>query len=288
MEARYEIQEYRTAGGKTRNAQRELETWRFSAADYQIIEITKEVELFDCWAISDHSRTGYTGHAARSVSKLARLATNYPGTNVPGWKFGWQTPKFPNTRPTLLNFHLSFVSRYSLAVHCRRPTWPGAGVRVTRHPSWSGTSEHKTCWQDDFQPFLCSFDFNYVLASMRKEVFTSGKLWISSVSELSPVFSCAFKTWSIMCDQCGHCWLELYKHTHTRTTYIRIWQSWAWSVPPCVRWTCSRHTCARPSVTFPGHRWSPVISIACPGKRTERKERLRTETWKQIMFGSHS
>ena len=57
---------------------------------------------------SGHSRTGHTGHMARLASKLARLANRLPGTNVPGWNFGWPTPKFPDARPTLLIFSSNF------------------------------------------------------------------------------------------------------------------------------------------------------------------------------------
>ena len=68
---------------------------------------------------SGHSRTGHTGHTARLASKLARLANRLPGTNVPGWNFGWPTPKFPDPRPTLLIFRLFFPRliflRFSLA-----------------------------------------------------------------------------------------------------------------------------------------------------------------------------
>ena len=68
---------------------------------------------------SGHSRTGHTGHMARLASKLARLANRLPGTNVPGWNFGWPIPKFPDARPTLLIFRLIFprliFPRFSLA-----------------------------------------------------------------------------------------------------------------------------------------------------------------------------
>ena len=68
---------------------------------------------------SGHSRTGHTGHTARLASKLARLANRLPGTNVPGWNFGWPTPKSPVARPTLLIFLLIsprlIFPRFSLA-----------------------------------------------------------------------------------------------------------------------------------------------------------------------------
>ena len=73
---------------------------------------------------SGHSRTGHTGHMARLASKLARLANQLPGTHVPGWNFGWPTPKFPDARPTLLIFRLIFprliFPRFSLAYRQRR------------------------------------------------------------------------------------------------------------------------------------------------------------------------
>ena len=60
------------------------------------------------------------------VGKLARLANRPPGTNVPGWNFGWPTPKFPDARPTLLIFRLFFprliFPRFSLAYRQRRST----------------------------------------------------------------------------------------------------------------------------------------------------------------------
>ena len=68
--------------------------------------VTQEKELSG--AFSGHSRTGHTGHTARLASKLARLANRLPGTNVPGWNFGWPTLKFPDARPTLLIFRLFF------------------------------------------------------------------------------------------------------------------------------------------------------------------------------------
>ena len=75
---------------------------------------------------SGHSRTGHTGHIARSASKLARLANRLPGTNVPGWNFGWPTPKYPDARSTLLIFRLIFprltFPRFSLAFRQRRST----------------------------------------------------------------------------------------------------------------------------------------------------------------------
>ena len=57
----------------------------------------------NCVRYSGHSRTGHTGHTARLASKLARLANRLPGTNVPGWNFGWPTPKFRMPAP-----HCSF------------------------------------------------------------------------------------------------------------------------------------------------------------------------------------
>ena len=68
---------------------------------------------------SGYSRTGHTGHTARLASKLARLANRLPGTNVPGWNFGWPTPQLLDARPTLLIFRVFFsrliFPRFSLA-----------------------------------------------------------------------------------------------------------------------------------------------------------------------------
>ena len=147
---------------------------------------------------SDHSRTG---RAARLASKLTRLANRLPGTIVPDWKFGWPTPRLPDSCPTLLNFRLGFVPRFLLAyilvqwtwfsgvtgctwISCIRwrqrtnftapgctcctLSWASCMARCGRssHSSPRQVSDHKTLWQDEPKPFLCSFNSNNV--SMRK------------------------------------------------------------------------------------------------------------------------
>ena len=102
---------------------------------------------------SGHSRTGHTGHMARLASKLARLANRLPGTNVPGWNFGWPTPKFPDARPTLLIFRLIFprliFPRFTLAAgsvdllsrSSRRPLGYATWVEMLVNSSGLSSSE---------------------------------------------------------------------------------------------------------------------------------------------------
>ena len=82
---------------------------------------------------SGHSRTGHTGHTARLASKLARLANRLPGTNVPGWNFGWPTPKFPDARPHTAHFSsISPASYFPAVFTCVQPT--GSVDLLSRRP----------------------------------------------------------------------------------------------------------------------------------------------------------
>ena len=150
------------------------------------------VGVFHAW-FSGHSRTGHTGHTARLASKLARLANRLPGTNVPGWNFGWPTPKFPVARPTLLIFLLIFprliFPRFSLAY------W-GSVDLLSRRPlgyaTWvvsSRSSTHLASRARKSMKSLCSFRMRSTSTMFRceKEVFTRGSLmlgvWLEVVRE---------------------------------------------------------------------------------------------------------
>ena len=57
---------------------------------------------------------GTPGTRARLASKLARLANRLPGTNVPGWNFGWHTRNFRMPAP-----HCSFFVYFSRVLFSR-------------------------------------------------------------------------------------------------------------------------------------------------------------------------
>ena len=135
---------------------------------------------FSLHHISGHSRTGHTGHVAGLASKLARLADRLPGKNVPGWNFGWPTPKFLDARHTLLNFRLIFPHLIFLAVYAcvhandaskstqsygHKATLPDVGVRVTRHLSAANLASRHCI--EVFARSECDPMYRY-----EKEVFT--------------------------------------------------------------------------------------------------------------------
>ena len=136
-----------------------------------------------CQEPSGHSRTGHTGHMARLASKLARLANRLPGTNVPGWNFGWPTPKFPDARPTLLIFRLIFprlfFPRFSLAsgsvaysVVALVGRWATLPESRCSSPHLASRAARKS------MKSLCSFRMRSTSTMFRceKEVCTRGKL----------------------------------------------------------------------------------------------------------------
>ena len=99
---------------------------------------------------------------ARLASKLARLANRLPGTNVPGWNFGWPTPKFPDARPTLLIFRLIFprliFPRFSFAMQAAYELLN----RISRVDRWalpesSRSSPHLASRARKSMKSLCSF-----------------------------------------------------------------------------------------------------------------------------------
>ena len=76
--------------------------------------MAKKTETKKSRMCSGHSRTGHTGHTARLASKLARLANRLPGTNVPGWNFGWPTRNLRMPAP-----HCSFFVYFSRVLFSR-------------------------------------------------------------------------------------------------------------------------------------------------------------------------